>query len=427
MDALNIIRQIGSAEDMEKAAADNLDVESIPAFNTHIHLPPNFSAFQTVPEAVEQAAAENLKVLGAGNYYDFSVYESFAQGCWDKGIFPLFSTEIITLDEPLLQKAVRINDPGNPGKMYLCGKGISRWSALSPRGQELLQIVRRNDRVRMKEMIDRMSAHFAQCGVPIPLDDQVVIQRVVRRHRCDPQTVTLQERHVAQAFQEVFFEKVPPDQRIERLTALFGTSPKSKPDDAVGIQNEIRSYLMKAGKPCFVPEAFLSPAQAEELIAALGGVVCYPVLADGSNPVCEFEASPEQLVKALLERHYPMVEFISLRNSPDILRKYVQTIRQAGIAVTVGTEHNTLDKPPLTPTCLKGVPLPEDLKKIFWEGTCVLAAHQFLTVHGREGFAAWDPKADGKTRSARIEQFARLGAAVLKRYFQTVHQGLKRI
>jgi len=420
VDALEIIRQIGSVEEIEKAAQSCGGWEAVPAFNTHIHLPPNFSAFETVQEAVEQAAAEGLKVLGAGNYYDFTVYESFAEGCRRRGIFPLFNTEIITLDEPHLHQGIRINDPGNPGKMYLCGKGISRWSALNPRGRELLAVIRRNDAERMRQMIDKLSEHFRRCGLPIELDDRAVIQRVVRRHRCEPSTVTLQERHAAQAFQEVLFEKVPPAERIGRLTALFGTAPKSAPQDAVGIQNEIRSHLMKAGKPCFVPETFLSPAQAEELIGHLGGIVCYPVLADGASPICEFEASPEELAKTLLQRGYWMAEFISLRNSPEVLVRYVRTLRQAGIAVTVGTEHNTLEKPPLEPACLKGVPLPEEVKTIFWEGTCVLAAHQFLLAHGKEGFARPEEMSDVTRRCAQIERFARLGAAVLKRYFEKV-------
>ena len=47
-----------------------------PRVNTHVHLPPNFSAFRAVEQALELAADAELQVLGASNYYDFSVYRA---------------------------------------------------------------------------------------------------------------------------------------------------------------------------------------------------------------------------------------------------------------------------------------------------------------------------------------------------------------
>ena len=41
-----------------------------PIVNTHVHLPPNFSAFETVEDAVGTAAAEGVRVLGASNFHD---------------------------------------------------------------------------------------------------------------------------------------------------------------------------------------------------------------------------------------------------------------------------------------------------------------------------------------------------------------------
>lgn len=424
MDPLEFLQQLGTVEQMQAAARKGLSPAPRPAFNTHIHLPPNFSAFQSVRQAVRQAARQGVKVLGAGNYYDFTVYQEFASAAREQGVFPLFSTEIISLDKNLQHQHIRINDPGNPGKMYICGKGVSQIADLSPRARELLNTIRQKDTLRMRQMIGKMSAHFAASGVKINLDDTAVIDRVVKRHGCTPEMVTLQERHAAQAFQEVFFEKVPVEQRIEKLTAVFGTAPQSKPHDAVGIQNEIRSYLMKAGKPCFVPETFISPAQARELILQLGGIPCYPVLADGAAAPCEYETPVETLVAALQDQRYPMVEFIALRNTPQTLTEYARAIRAAGILLTVGTEHNTLEMPPLAPTCLNGAAIPGEIRNLFWEGTCVLAAHQFLSAHGRCGYVdrkgRLNPDFDGETR--RIEAFRKLGAAVLETFFQTQNQ-----
>lgn len=420
MDPLEFLRQLGSVDQMQSAAREGAVPSPRPAFNTHIHLPPNFSAFQSVREAVDRAAAQGVQVLGAGNYYDFTVYQDFVSAARSKGVFPLFNTEIISLDKKLQQKNIRINDPGNPGKMYICGKGISKIADRTPRAEELLSTIRRNDTLRMRQMIEKMSACFSGCGMDINLDDAAIIDRVVKRHGCRPEMVTLQERHAAQAFQEVFFDKVPVEQRIGKLTKLFAAQPKSKPDDAVGIQNEIRSHLMKAGKPCFVPETFITPAQARQLIGRLGGIPCYPVLADGASPVCEYETPVDRLVDTLKDNEFTLVEFIPLRNTPETLTQYAKTIRAAGILLTVGTEHNTLDMPPMEPACLKGAEIPEELKDLFWEGTCVLAAHQFLSAHGKGGYVdeKGRPNPDYADAAQRIRAFKNLGAAVLNTYFQ---------
>jgi len=409
--ATDFLRSLGGV-DVLLAQADTIDLPRSLTYNSHIHLPPNFSAFETVAQAVQIAADEGVQVVGCGNYYDYSVYQSFTEIAQDKGIFPLFGTEIIALETDLQARGIRINDPGNPGKYYICGKGISQFELLTPRAAELLQRIRGNDALRMREMTAKMADVFRSHGVDTGLDDQAVIARVVKRHGCKPDMVTLQERHAAQAFQEVFFEKVAVQDRVSKLTELFGTVPKSAADDAVGIQNEIRSYLMKAGKVCFVPETFVNLAQAKELIVELGGIPCYPVLADGSKQRCEYETPLEQLIETLKANQYAMVEFIPIRNSAEVLTEYVTAIRRAGIAVVAGTEHNTLDVLPIQPTCVGGAAIPDEVNAIFIEGICVLAAHAFLKAHGQDGFIEVDP-------NDRIETFSQIGAAVLNRYFET--------
>lgn len=394
------------------AQAQNGSAAELYMFNSHIHLPPNFSAFETVAQAVQIAADEGVQVLGCGNYYDFSVYRQFAELAQEKGIFPLFGTEIIALETDLQQQGIRINDPGNPGKYYICGKGISRFDQFSRRAAELSQTIRENDTLRMREMADKMADVFLYGGIDTGLNDQAIIARVVKRHGCKADMVTLQERHLAQMFQEVFFEKVPLDQRVQKLTDLFGQIPQSAPHDAVGVQNEIRSYLMKAGKPCFVAETFVNLAQAKELILELGGIPCYPVLADGSKQRCEYETPVQQLVETLKANDYRMVELIPVRNSAEVLTEYVTAIRDAGIAVVAGTEHNTLDMLPIQPACVGGAAIPEAVNAIFNEGICVLAAHAFLKALRQTGFAE---EAGG---NETIKRFAAIGAVVLKRYFE---------
>ena len=116
-----------------------------------------------------------------------------------------------------------------------------------------------------------------------------------------------------------------------------------------------------------------------------------------------------------------MVEFIPVRNRPDVLREYVTAMRNSGVAVVVGSEHNTLDRKGVEPTCLKGEPLSEEMKDIFWEGACVVAAHQFLVLNGACGFVDDEGRPNPEHRDAerRIQAFARLGASVIERFLQT--------
>jgi hypothetical protein len=223
---------------------------------------------------------------------------------------------------------------------------------------------------------------------------------------------------VAKAVQEAFFAAVPASQRVDKLTHIFGTAPKAGPEDAVKVQNEIRSHLMKAGKPGFVEETFINFEQAYRLILELGGIPCYPTLADGTTPICGYEEPVEKLIGELKARRIYCAEYIPIRNKPDVLSRYVKTVRKAGIVVLGGTEHNTLDLLPIEPTCLNGVPVPEDIKDIFWEGACVAAAHQFLTLHGECGFVDNNGNCNPAYNNdeERIDAFRRLGAAVIGTY-----------
>jgi hypothetical protein len=166
---------------------------------------------------------------------------------------------------------------------------------------------------------------------------------------------------------------------------LGGASSAKDPEDSVAVQNDIRSSLMKAGRPAFVDETFIGFEDARRLVLELGGIPCYPVVADGASPMGDVEQTPDRLIAELEQRNLHAAEWIPVRNSVRVLSDYVRAMRQAGLAITAGTEHNTLDLIPLEPQCRDGQ-VPEDLRAIFWEGACVVAAHQFLCLHGECGF-----------------------------------------
>lgn len=414
---LDWMKELGSADDLPSGGIGKHSFQPRPLVNAHIHLPPNFSAFDSIRQVIELAEQQDVRVLGVSNYYDFSVYQRFEQLSRRAGIFPFFGLEIIAMEQSLKAANIRVNDPGNPGKFYICGKGITEFMTLSPKAGELMGLIRQNDIERITKMITKMEEIFSNNGAGTNLTYEKIVERVAGRHGCDPGVVYLQERHVARAFQEIFFEKVPAKQRPQKLQTICG-SDCPKPDDPVTVQGFIRSNLMKAGKPCFVKESFVSLSQAKELIAELGGIVCYPVLADGAKKRCEWELSVDGLINSLKENNIQMAEFIPIRNSPETLSEYVVGLREAGIAIVAGTEHNTLDMLPLEPECAGGENISEPLKDIFLEGACVVAAHTFLRFQGKGGFE--DSAEDYTTANKRIESFAKLGEQVIQRYFSKV-------
>jgi hypothetical protein len=103
------------------------------------------------------------------------------------------------------------------------------------------------------------------------------------------------------------------------------------------------------------------------------------------------------------------------RNRSEVVDRYVAELRGAGIVVMAGTEHNTRRMLPIEPMALGGEPLSDLSLEAFWEGTCVVAAHQELTASGRPGYVDGDGRpavgfADGE---ARIRSFRRIGADLI--------------
>lgn len=414
---LGFLRDLGAPARLWALAEEEGDLRGLRA-NTHVHLPPNFSAFASAAEAVSLAASAGLHILGAGNYYDFSVYRTFAAEARQHAILPLFGIELISMADDLRASRVRVNDPVNPGKAYICGKGIVRFDQPSEEALETLSEIRRADEKRMREMISRLSSVFAQAGVDLGLDEAAVVAACVSRSPAEREGVTLQERHVALAFQEALFARLDAEGRRRLFERFFGESESRTASSAPIVQELIRSRLMKAGKPAFVEESFINVDEGRSLVLQLGGIPCYPVLADGAGACTEFEEDTVALAAKVRGMGFAAAEFIPVRNRPEVLAEYVLAMRKAGLFVTAGTEHNTLDLLPLEPTAAGGSAVPPEVAEIFGEGALVVAAHEFLAAHGETGFVdeKGAPNESYADDNERIKAFARLGAAVVKRY-----------
>jgi hypothetical protein len=387
-----------------------------PPGNSHVHLPPNFSAFEDVASVVERAREEGVVAVGSSNYFDFRVYRRFADAAAAAGVVALHGTEIIALQEDLQADGVLVNDPANPGRTYICGKAIAAYDAPGPAATSLMATIRRTSEERMAEMATRLADCAHDAGLTEVPTIQGIVDDVAASNAVPADWVSLQERHLARALQEAVHSQSQPEQRgVLLATLLRGPVDPGVAEDPIALQDAIRSRLMKAGRPAFVPEAAISFDEAYRLVLELDGIPCYPTLADGADPVCPFEDPPEALAEALLGREVYLAELIPTRNAPDVVDRYVAAFRGAGILVLAGTEHNTQRMIPLVPACRGGVALSAPARTAFWEATCVIAAHQHLRTAGKPGYVDARGRlasgfADGE---ARIRWFRELGEQVI--------------
>ena len=383
--------------------------------NTHVHLPPNFSAFETPEQAARLAAGQGLAALGTSNYHDFRVYRRFAAGAAEAGGVALFGVEIIALLDEFPGGPVLVNDPTNLNRIYLCGKALTRFDPPIPSAARRMATMRAASDERLRRMTSVIAARFAGVGLDGTATLESIAASVATRCGVPLDWVALQERHVAQAFQESLFRDVSPDDRARLLARLFEAGTAVDATDPVAVQEAIRSNLMKAGKPAFVPEAATSFDDAYQLILELGGIPCYPTLADGATPICGFEDPPELLAERLLSRGIYCAELIPVRNRPEVVDRYVAALRRSGIVVLAGTEHNTERMIPLEPLALGRAPLSDMARRAFWEATCVVAAHQEMVGSGRPGYVDGDgrPAAGYPDAESRIRAYSEIGSNLI--------------
>jgi len=224
--------------------------------------------------------------------------------------------------------------------------------------------------------------------------------------------VVLQERHVALAFQQALFARASSGGRAGILAQAFGGDAPADAEEPVAVQEQLRARLMKAGRAAFVPESPVSFDEAYRLVLEMDGIPCYPTLADGTDPVCPWEDPPDELAARLRERGILCAELIPNRNTREAVDMYVRAFRGAGMIVLAGTEHNTQNRVPIEPRCVDGGRPSDMAREAFWEGTCVVAAHQLLRASGRPGYVDRSglPVAGGGGAEARIRELREIGA-----------------
>jgi hypothetical protein len=378
--------------------------------NGHIHTPFSFSAFSDMQTIFRMATEEKIVLLGINDFYVSDGYDEFHKGCIENRIFPLFNIEFIGLLKEEQQKGIRINDPNNPGRIYFSGKGLDYPFHSGWLQKRKLKKVIKESQLQIKAMIVKVNQLIQKDNPSLSLS----YESIKKRYAHD----LVRERHLAKAIRNLTAENFnSPEDQLQFLETLYG-GKKSKTglSNPSALENEIRSNLLKSGGAAFVEEdekSFLELKKIIKIIIAAGGIPCYPVLLDDPSGKCtEFENDNEKLLASLNKLGIECIELIPGRNDHTILKNFVEFFHEKGFIIIFGTEHNTPEMIPLTITARGSVPLDESLKKIAWEGACVIAAHQYLRADGRQGYVL----PDGTHSNDQKHELIKLGQLVIEYY-----------
>lgn len=380
--------------------------------NGHFHTPFSFSAFTEIEQVFKLAEAEGVQVLGINDFYTTDGYPVFAELAVKYKIFPLFNIEFMSLQKDLQEANVRVNDPANPGRTYMSGKGLSFPFKIGKPEQVLLEQVQHESNVQTAEMVEKLNAFLAEINAGFSFSFDDLKARYAKN--------MLRERHIAKALRIAIDEKFisPEEKKAFYMLVFSGKELKSKLTDVTGIENEIRGNLLKTGGKAFVPEdpkAFLSLEQVNQFIISAGGIPCYPVLLDDAKGnFTDYEGNFIKLYETLVSKGVYSLELIPGRNTFAVLKDFVTFFRSKNFLITFGTEHNTPQLDPVKVTCSGGVELDEELERIGYEGACIIAAHQYLIAKGEEGYL----NADGDAKTKEYDAFVELGKAVIRHFIE---------
>ena len=364
--------------------------------NCHIHTSESFSVFRSPTEAVWQAAREGLAVLGINDHYTIAGHEEFRRACEIAGIAAAFSLEAVAMDRDAEAQGVLLNDPDNPGRVYLCGKGVTRTPPDS--SIEMLNLARMRAALerRNREMTAKVAGLFEErMHADGPTWESVVgltpRGNATERHVAWATLVRLRQWAGAQGV------SLP-----EAIAQFCGATPPPGADDAA-LQIFLRAKLLKAGAPCFVresEEAFVSVEELRRIFLAFGAIPTYPVL---GNPITPGERDIEALLKRLEEAGFYAIEVIPQRNTRERLAEIVSTARRRWWPVFNGTEHNTPEAKPI----LDPFALDPEFEPWFRKSAALLLGHQRLVAQGEAGYVDLEGRPTIADPRARFEHFSK--------------------
>ena len=319
------------------------------------------------------AAEEGVKVVGINDFYSMDGYREWTEECGKRRLFPLLGIEFISLNVEDQAAGVRVNDPNNPGRTYISGKGLAYPVILSGEEARQLAAVKAESNAQVERMCEKLNAHLDAVKAGFNISFAEVRDTLTRG--------SIRERHLAKALRlAVDARKGCEDCKRALYEQIFGKPLKSDPSNAAAVENEIRGNLLKAGGAAFVPEdpkAFLPMQTVQRIIEAAGGIPTYPFLADDAKGnFTDFEGDLMKAADILKKRGFRSVEFITTRNTTAVLERYAGYLEDEGFTVSFGSEHNTPALEPIRLRTRDAADLSDKLKEINYRGACAIAAHQ---------------------------------------------------
>lgn len=378
--------------------------------NAHIHTPYSFSPFESIKQAVLLAKKQSVTVLGINDFNTVEGYEEFAAICEQYGIYPLFNIETVSLNQDDKDKKLHWNDPINPGVIYLCGKGLNYPLKLSPDSKNLLSSLWKSTQDRIWKILGLLNDFLKNKDIAVCLDYNELRNQYAKN--------SLKEQHVAKGLYLAIIQACSDHNQLISVFRNLFDDPSFSADcnNPVFMQNEIHNRLLKPGCPAFVNEnqkSFPSPAQAYALILETGGIPCYPLLADDSFPLTDYEKDAHSLLHTLKKSGIYAIEFLSYRTSFELLKKYACFFYENGFCVTFGTLHNSSDIPSLIPSARNNVPFDSELQKIAYDGACIIAAHQEKHRMNYPGFI--DREGNCLISGNQLKEFIRFGDEAIRK------------
>jgi len=309
--------------------------------NLHVHTNESFSFFSSVSEAVLYAFRENVGYFGINDHYTIDGHDEFAAACRIASITPTFSIEAVAMDEDAFLNERRYNDPKNPGKIYLVGKGVTKKLREGSEGHRLLGSMCTFIRKRNRKIAGCLKEYTARKGIALDFsyDDA---------DKLSPRGNTT-ERHVVQAFCMKMKEAFPTvKRRLDAFSRLLGTGiDESALDDEELLLDTVRTRLVKKGMVCYVEEdgdAFITPERLISLYREFGAVPTYPLM---GNPVTEEEEDLEAMIRKTRAYGLYALGILDYRTRVKRAGEIIEAASHYGYPVFTGTEHNTKKRMPL--------------------------------------------------------------------------------
>jgi len=365
--------------------------------NTHVHTSESFSIFRSPAEAAWKAYRAGLEIFGINDHYTIAGHKEFGEACKILGLKAAFSIEAMAMSEEAKKRGEKYNDPKNPGRIYLCGKGVVRDLKPGSPGDRLLKTMRDALRRRYEKMTEKANSILKEVDPSLNLTFEDVLKLTPRGN--------VTERHVAQAITEIIKRKFPGEkEQKDFLKRLLGGFEEDISTEGK-FQDLIRNRLLKAGGPAYVeepPEAFPSLEKLVSLFREYGAIPTYPIL---GNPITEKEADLDSLFDELEGFGIFAVEVIPKRNTEERLIEILDIAKRRGFPVFNGTEHNTKSPQPLLDDFSKD---PRFLPT-FKRGAYLILGHQFLSKYAGRGYINHEGKLTFEDRAFGISFFSFVG------------------